>query len=44
MRRGAAEAIGTGSRNLNDYLDFGIIDQLKQEGYFAQLEKAYPVK
>ena len=40
------EAIGTdiGSRNINDYLDFGIIDQLKREGYFAQLEKAYPVK
>jgi NitT/TauT family transport system substrate-binding protein len=39
------EAIGTdiGSRNLNDYLDFGIIDQLKREGYFAQLEKTYPV-
>jgi hypothetical protein len=40
------EAIGTdiGSRNVNDYLDLSIIDQLKQEGYFAQLEKAYPVK
>jgi ABC-type nitrate/sulfonate/bicarbonate transport system substrate-binding protein len=40
------EAIGTdiGSRNVNDYLDLGIIDQLKQEGYFAQLEKAYPMK
>jgi hypothetical protein len=29
---------------VNDYLDLSIIDQLKQEGYFAQLEKAYPVK
>src|SRR4051795_4376866 len=40
------ETIGTdiGSRNVNDYLDLSIIDQLKQEGYFAQLEKAYPVK
>ncbi|MGA7485656.1 MAG: ABC transporter substrate-binding protein [Xanthobacteraceae bacterium] len=40
------EAIGTdiGSRNVNDYLDLGIIEQLKREGYFAQLEKAYPVK
>jgi NitT/TauT family transport system substrate-binding protein len=39
------EAIGTdiGSRSINDYLDLGIIDQLKREGYFAQLEKAYPV-
>ena len=40
------ESIGTdiGSCNVNDYLDLSIIDQLKQEGYFAQLEKAYPVK
>jgi len=40
------EAIGTdiGSRNINDYLDLGIIDQLNREGYFAQLEKTYPVK
>ena len=40
------EAIGTdfGSRNVNDYLDLGIIEQLKQEGYFAQLQKTYPVK
>src|SRR5262245_60116342 len=40
------EAIGTdiGSRNANEYLDLGIIDTLKQEGYFAQLEKTYPVK
>ena len=35
------ESIGTdiGSRNVNDYLDLSIIDQLKQEGYFAQLER-----
>ncbi len=40
------EAIGTdiGSRNVNDYLDLSIIDQLKQEGYFAQMAKTYPVK
>ena len=40
------EAIGTdvGSKNANDYLDLGIIDTLKQEGYFAQLAKTYPVK
>jgi NitT/TauT family transport system substrate-binding protein len=40
------EAIGTdfGSRNVNDYLDLSIIEQLKQEGYFAQLQKTYPVK
>ena len=40
------EAIGTdiGSRNANDYLDLGIIEALKQEGYFVQLERTYPVK
>ena len=40
------EAIGTdvGSRNGSDYLDLGIIETLKQEGYFAQLENSYPVK
>jgi NitT/TauT family transport system substrate-binding protein len=40
------EAIGTdiGSRNVSDYLDLSIIDALKQEGYFALLEKTYPVK
>jgi NitT/TauT family transport system substrate-binding protein len=39
-------AIGTdiGSRNVSDYLDLGIIEQLKQEGYFAQLAKAHPVR
>src|SRR6266851_8254687 len=40
------EAIGTdiGSRDVNDYLDLGIIAQLKQDGYFDQIAKAYPVK
>jgi len=40
------EVIGTdiGSRNANDYLDLGIIEALKQEGYFVQLERTYPVK
>jgi NitT/TauT family transport system substrate-binding protein len=39
-------AIGTdiGSRNVNDYLDLGVIELLKQEGYFDQLAKVYPVK
>src|SRR5207247_5554452 len=39
-------AVGTdiGSRNVNDYLDLGIIEQLKQERYFDQLEKTYAVK
>jgi NitT/TauT family transport system substrate-binding protein len=40
------EAIGTdiGSRNVDDYLNLSVIQQLKQEGYFAQLEKTYPVR
>src|SRR5258708_17970230 len=40
------EAIGTdiGSRNANDYLDLGIIEALKQEGYFVHLERPYPLK
>lgn len=40
------EAIGTeiGSRDVNDYLDLGIIAKLMQDGYFAQLERTYPVK
>lgn len=40
------EAIGleVGSKNVNDYLDMSIIEKLKADGYFAQLEKTYPVK
>src|SRR5438477_11204394 len=40
------EAIGTdiGSRNAADYLDLSVIEALKQEGYFAQLDKIYPMK
>ena len=39
-------AIGTdvGSRNLNDHIDLGVIERLKQDGYFARLEHIYPVK
>jgi NitT/TauT family transport system substrate-binding protein len=39
-------AIGTdvASRNVNEYVDLGIIEGLKQDGYFARLEQAYPVK
>jgi NitT/TauT family transport system substrate-binding protein len=39
-------AIGTdiGSRNVNDYLDFSIIEKLKQDGYFDQMAKTYPIK
>jgi NitT/TauT family transport system substrate-binding protein len=40
------EAIGVevGSRNVDDYLDLSIIDKLKADGYFTQMNKAYPVK
>jgi ABC-type nitrate/sulfonate/bicarbonate transport system substrate-binding protein len=39
-------AIGTdvASRDVNDYLDLGIIEELKRVGYFAELAKTYPVK
>jgi NitT/TauT family transport system substrate-binding protein len=39
-------AIGTdvANRNVNDYVDLGIIERLKQDGYFARLEQTYPVK
>ncbi len=39
-------AIGTdiGSRNVDDYLDLSIIDQLKKDGYFEQMAKTYPVR
>ncbi len=33
-----------GSTDPNDYLDFSIIDRLKKDGYFAQMEKEYPIK
>jgi NitT/TauT family transport system substrate-binding protein len=40
------EAIGieVGSKNVDDYLDLSIIQKLKQDGFFAQLEKSYPIK
>jgi ABC-type nitrate/sulfonate/bicarbonate transport system substrate-binding protein len=40
------EAIGisVGSRNVNDYLDLGLIAKLKQDGFLAEMDKAYPVK
>src|SRR5712691_7189469 len=39
-------AIGTdiGSRDPMDHLDLGVIEALKREGYFAQLEKTYPMR
>ena len=39
-------AIGTdvGSNNVSDYVELRVIDSLKQEGYFARLEQAYPLR
>lgn len=39
-------AIGTdvAGKNVNDYVDLGIIERLKLDGYFARLEQTYPVK
>jgi NitT/TauT family transport system substrate-binding protein len=39
-------AIGTdvGRRKVEDHLELSIIAELKQDGYFAQLEKAYPIR
>jgi NitT/TauT family transport system substrate-binding protein len=39
------QAIGieVGSKNVDDYLDVGIIQKLKQDGFFAELEKTYPI-
>jgi len=39
-------AIGTdiGSHDPMDHLDLGVIEALKREGYFAQLEKTYPMR
>ena len=40
------EAIGTeiGSKDVNNYLDLSIVQKLKQDGYFDQMAKAYPIK
>jgi NitT/TauT family transport system substrate-binding protein len=39
-------AIGTdiGRRNLADHIDLSIIDKLKQDGYFDQMARTYPVR
>ncbi|MFL5002686.1 MAG: ABC transporter substrate-binding protein [Xanthobacteraceae bacterium] len=44
MEQLQAVGIEVGSTDLNDHLDTGIIDGLKRSGYFAQLEKEFPVK
>lgn len=40
------QAIGVdvGSKNATDYVDTGIIQNLKKDGYFEQMAKAYPIK
>jgi NitT/TauT family transport system substrate-binding protein len=40
------EAIGTqvGNTDVNSYLDLSIIQKLKQDGYFDQMAKQYPIK
>jgi hypothetical protein len=39
------ETIGleVGSKNVDDYLDLSFIQKLKQDGFFTQLEKTYPI-
>jgi len=39
-----ALGIEIGSKNVDDYLDLSFIQKLKQDGYFAELEKTYPIK
>jgi len=29
---------------VNDYLDLSVIEKLKQDGYFDQMARAYPVR
>ena len=40
----AATGSEIGSRNVSDYLDLSVVDALKREEYFTQLEKTYGVK
>ncbi|MFL5064178.1 MAG: ABC transporter substrate-binding protein [Xanthobacteraceae bacterium] len=44
MEQLQAVGIEVGSTDVKDHLDTGIIDGLKRSGYFAQLEKEFPVK
>jgi hypothetical protein len=39
-----AVGIEVGSRTIGDHLDFSIIEKLKRDGYFAQLEKEFPLR
>lgn len=36
--------IEVGSKNVNDYVDLSIIDDLKKDGYFDAMAKQYPIK
>jgi len=40
----AAIGIEVGSKNVNDYVDDSIIRRLEQDGYFARMDKQYPVR
>jgi NitT/TauT family transport system substrate-binding protein len=40
----AAIGIEVGSKNVNDYVDDSIIRRLEQDGYFAQMDKQYPIR
>ncbi|MFL5084517.1 MAG: ABC transporter substrate-binding protein [Xanthobacteraceae bacterium] len=44
MEQLQAVGIEVGSTDVKDHLDTGVIDGLKRSGYFAQLEKEFPVK
>ncbi len=39
-----ALGIQIGSKDVNDYIDFSVIDNLKKDGYFDAMAKAYPIK
>jgi NitT/TauT family transport system substrate-binding protein len=44
MEQLQATGVEIGSRKVGDHLDLGIIEKLKRDGYFAQLEKDFPVR
>jgi ABC-type nitrate/sulfonate/bicarbonate transport system substrate-binding protein len=44
MEQLQATGVEIGSRKVEDHLDLGIIETLKRAGYFAQLEKDFPVR
>jgi NitT/TauT family transport system substrate-binding protein len=39
-----ATGVEIGSQKIEDHLDLGIIEKLKRDGYFAQLEKDFPIR